>query len=137
MINIKTLNSRFRRENLRGDFLSSSKKLQIRAEQLGFTTKSGYIKKSSLADKKMKKALEEYEREYYEEKTTPNYNMREDFKSLIDQFITPSEYWQIMRNASNATDFVNIIISYINIYDTFDSEYQEAFEEWLYGEFYQ
>lgn len=136
MIKYKTLNSRFRREKLTNTFLSSSKKLLVRAEQLELTTPSGYIKKSAFNDSKFKKVLNDYEQEYFEEKNNKNFSFKRDFESLVQQFITPSEYWQIMRNSNSGNEFVETIIYYINIYDTFEEDYRIEFEQWLYGEWY-
>lgn len=129
MTMIRTANSRLRR----GVIGIAEKKLKARAEQLGFSTKSGFISKSKkvLSSKQLKKAFEEYEQEHYEEKQDTNYQKKQDFADLVSEYIRPSEWWQIMNTSNSPNEFATRIIAHITIYNTFEEEYQREFIEWL------
>lgn len=131
---IRAINSRIRR----GDTSASTKKMIARAEQLGLTTKSGYISKSkkSQEDKNLQKAFEEYEQEYYEEKTDKFYQEKQDFESLLKERITPSDWWQSMRKAKNPQTFADDISRKVSDFSTFDDEYKQEFLDYVANSWY-
>ena len=135
MTMIRTANSRLRR----GSLGTAEKKLTARAEQLGFTTKSGSISKSKKAasSKQLKKAFEEYEREHFEEKQDQNYQHRKDIEDLINERIPPSDWWQTMRKTRSPEAFAQSITDKISDFSIFEEEYQQEILEYCEKEWYQ
>lgn len=60
------------------------------------------------------------------------YIYKETMDGLLDQYVQPSEYYQTMRHSSNAKDFAETIIDYIDTKETFeDEDLKKGFVEWL------
>lgn len=132
LMNIKTINSRIRR----GDNTYSTQQLISRAAQLGQLTEGGYIKERAAEDYLFDKALEEYEQNFFEEKSNEYFNIEKDIFSLLMEYVIPSELYQEMRNSSNEQVFAEHIIDKIAEFSTFSEDYQEEIREYLYNMWY-
>ena len=131
---INSLNRKIRAGNLG----YSEKMFLNRAEVLGLTTKSGYISKSKKAQgsKQLEKIFGDYEdmREQ-EDIYQDDFIMIMDFEGLLQEYITHSEKWQIIKNAKSAFDFIDSVLNKISIYDTFEEDYKEEFEKYLFEKY--
>ena len=132
LMNIKTINSRIRR----GDDTYSTQQLIARAAQLGQLTEGGFIKESAANDYLFDKALEEYEQNYFEEKSNEYFNIEMDIFSLLMEYVTPSELYQEMNKTNNEQIFSEHIIDRITEFSTFSEDYQEDIREYLYSMWY-
>lgn len=127
-MNIKTINSRIRR----GDMSSSTRQFLSRAEQLGMTTPSGFIRTGKIInDPLFQKALEEYEQNFFEEKTDEYFDIKQDILSLLMEYVTPSEIYQEMRKANNENTFAHSIADKIAEFDIFEEDYREEILDYL------
>lgn len=124
---------------IRAGRLGHSEKMFLnRAEVLGLTTKSGYISKSKKAQgsKQLEKLFNDYkDMREQEDIYQDDFVMIQDFESLLQEYIVPSEKWQIIRNTKTAFDFIDNILNKISIYNTFEEDYKEEFEKYLFEKY--
>lgn len=131
---ISSLNRKIRAGNLG----YSEKMFLNRAEVLGLTTKSGYISKSKKAQtsKQLERLFCDYkDMREQEDIYQDDFIMIIDFEGLLQEYIVPSEKWQIIRNSKTAFDFIDNILNKISIYDTFEEDYREEFEKYLFEKY--
>lgn len=130
---IRGINTRIRRKGI-SDYATQN--LIFNAYKLGAVTPSGYLSKSKaiLEDDLFTSLIENYQQEYKEQELMgeDKYIFKETMDALLDQYVQPSEYYQTMRHSSNAKDFAETIIDYINTKETFeDEDLKKGFIEWL------
>ena len=131
---INSINSKIRS----GKLGVSEKTFLNRADVLGMTTPSGYISKSKRAQSSQ--SLEKLFSDYEEMRETEDiykddFSLILDFEGLLHEYITPSEKWQIIRNATTAFDFIDSVINKITVYNTFEPDYQEELEKYLFEKY--
>lgn len=144
---IGRINKQLSRAELKGKLSPVQKKFKADIKQLGVNTKSGRISVSKRTFenegvyKKLKKTMDEYEKEREIEKKEgeKNYQKQKDIEALIMEYITPSDFYQEMREEERTTNsaqsFADRILTYIIEFDTFDMDYQEEIIEWLKKEY--
>lgn len=124
---------------IRSGKLGQSEKMFLnRVEVIGLTTKSGYISKSkkALSSKQLEKIFSDYkDMRELEDIYQDDFVMIMDFEGLLQEYIVPSERWQIIRNVKSAFEFIDNIINKITIYDTFEEDYKEEFEKYLFEKY--